>query len=406
VFDKLIGYLRHQTTTGVQLGELDAFRGWACLGVVFIHCIGNLGSDTPTGAAGSAVIWFLQQGGHGVDLFFFISGFLLFIKFGKAYYEGMPSPSVKAFYKRRFFRIAPAYYVNVALVMALWSLHYTHYYYFRWDARDILAHVTFLHNMSPTYSQSINPVLWTLAIEMQFYLVLPFIASWFYGRRWLIGATAILLASSAYKIWVIQMDASSGSQGINLALTPFNQLLWRLDQFAIGMCFANLWLYVTLREERPAFLTSRGFAGLLVVLGVCTVLGAFRLEMHYLDTYPMLAVISSPLASVGFGMLVFGTIYSGIIKDIIANRSIELVGIVSYSVYLWYYQVVVNLGLLFPWFDEPGYGSFLIRVALALPLSVAVGLLSYMAVERPFLKGKGIKQMLSPAPDQAQGVAP
>ncbi|HLB25235.1 MAG TPA: hypothetical protein VJM83_02780, partial [Nitrospirota bacterium] len=101
---------------------------------------------------------------------------------------------------------------------------------------------------------------------------------------------------------------------------------------------------------------------------------------------PQMAAAMSILLSAGFGMVVIGTIYAGTIKKVIANPFIEFVGIISYSVYLWHYPVRIFWEVFSPRLKEPGIAIFAERVLLIAPLSVALGLVSYLVFEKPFLK--------------------
>src|SRR3990172_1132780 len=94
---RINSYLRHQTTTGLQLREFDAFRGWACLAVLSGHIL--LYSIQNEYISMSKR--FIRFGGPGGHLFFFIRGFLLYLKWGKSYYENKPEPSARSYFKRR-----------------------------------------------------------------------------------------------------------------------------------------------------------------------------------------------------------------------------------------------------------------------------------------------------------------
>lgn len=394
-FSKINDLLRHQTTTGIQFRELDSFRGWACLGILFLHSVGPTGKpayySTQLGFIDKLVVWPFVQGWAGLDLFFFLSGFLLFIRYGKAYYEGRPAPSVAAFYKRRFFRIAPAYYANVVIMTAVWYLIFSKYVWFRFDATNLFTHFIFMHNLSPSYSQSINPVLWTLAIEAQFYLVLPLMAGWFYGRRWLVAAPLILAGCALYKLGVLLLnDAYGVNQYMNLAQPPLNQLAWRLDQFVIGICFANLWLYMHYHRKESAFFVNKMYASLLTVAGFAVIIGSFVVWEHFIVTTNRVWMVVPSMLCVGFGMLILGSLNTGVpFRWVIANPVIEFVGIISFSVYLWHYPVLMYLQFSKPYLTEPGIEIFITRAAYVLPLSLIVGLVSYLLFEKPFIRRSG-----------------
>jgi peptidoglycan/LPS O-acetylase OafA/YrhL len=152
---------------------LDGLRAIACLSVLFFHfrwlSSQNI-SVFPTKGPLAYVTAFFLFGNAGVILFFLLSGFLLFLPFAKALmFEESKWPSVRRFYLRRIFRILPAYYFSLILIVLFTHPEFLHLA--QW--RVILKFLTFLMNYGP--AQQINGVFWTLAVEFQFYLLLPLI---------------------------------------------------------------------------------------------------------------------------------------------------------------------------------------------------------------------------------------
>ena len=105
---------------------------------------------------------FVARGDMGVDLFFVISGYLIgSLLFGEVSKTG--TIRFRRFYLRRFLRLIPAY--TAAMILALWLLHGLH-------ADKIWANILYVNNFIPIDRQFM-PWCWSLAIEEQFYLVLP-----------------------------------------------------------------------------------------------------------------------------------------------------------------------------------------------------------------------------------------
>ncbi len=114
-----------------------------------------------------------QLGGWGVDCFFVLSGYLL----GRSYLEALMGlrsmPSIKLFWIRRFFRIWPLYAVAIIVSAGMKAIHGVHSV----SIYDVLAHLLFLQNFVPAYESAIwNQPLWTMAIDAQFYALLPLLA--------------------------------------------------------------------------------------------------------------------------------------------------------------------------------------------------------------------------------------
>src|SRR5581483_9804580 len=88
-------------------------------------------------------------------------------------------PSARTFYLRRAFRILPGYYVSLALLILL-----EHREYLQPDhLKDLALFLTFFMDTTPTTFQKINGPFWTLAIEAQFYMLLPLLAL---GFSWIV----------------------------------------------------------------------------------------------------------------------------------------------------------------------------------------------------------------------------
>lgn len=152
---------------------LDGLRAIACLSVLFFHfrwISSEYIQAFPTQGPLAYVTAFFLFGNAGVILFFLLSGFLLFLPFAKALlFEDTKWPSVRRFYVRRVFRILPVYYLS--LILFILFVHPEFLRLAQWSA--ILKFFTFLMNYN--LAQQINGVFWTLAIEFQFYLLLPLI---------------------------------------------------------------------------------------------------------------------------------------------------------------------------------------------------------------------------------------
>ena len=175
-----------------RIAPLDGMRGIAVAWVVAFHVYalrGKLGDPWVDLMASSRLLEPIIGAGYlGVDLFFLISGFLLALPWFLHASQGRPPPSTRGFYSRRVRRIVPAYYVQLVVLFALVLPLLRGFEYWRTDLYVYLlnaaAHALFLHNTTPLTSGSmeVNGALWTLAVEAQFYLLLPLLAPLFV--RW------------------------------------------------------------------------------------------------------------------------------------------------------------------------------------------------------------------------------
>ncbi|MGH2783132.1 MAG: acyltransferase family protein, partial [Thermoleophilaceae bacterium] len=230
----------------VYVPTFDAFRGAAVLAIVMYHLF--LRSEwVPDGALPRAL---LTSGFMSLDLLFLISGFVMFLPVAARGSLG----DLRAFAIRRVARIAPAYYISLLALIALWPLLTTGPVAgpSPWEPLPLLWHVLFLHNEAalayPAYFPGfgVNPALWTLSVEMIFYLLLAAVAGAYLRRPWL----GLALGIAITVVWRIALDPPDDH--FQNAFAPSDlHLIWKqfplfAVDFAAGMTAA--WALVRLRR--------------------------------------------------------------------------------------------------------------------------------------------------------------
>lgn len=143
----------------------DLFRAAAILAVIASHLFGYFGGSTDYRFVGDV----------GVNTFFVLSGFLLSEPYLRAtLHPSEPFPSMKTFWSRRFLRIYPLYALAVVTTAAPFLFARRHHGV---SISDIAAHLTMTHGFLTQYAQSaFNVPLWTMAVDAQFYILLPICA--------------------------------------------------------------------------------------------------------------------------------------------------------------------------------------------------------------------------------------
>src|SRR5436305_7298022 len=154
------------------IAVLDGARALACLSVIWYHIYQtprDLHIWDPQSSAHPLLNSFLYFGKYGVTLFFVLSGFLLFRPFAKALIFEKKWPSVRQYYVRRIFRIIPAYYASLILIVLLFQRQYLQPQHWQ----ELGLFFTFFMDSSQATFKQINAPFWTLAIEWKFYMLLP-----------------------------------------------------------------------------------------------------------------------------------------------------------------------------------------------------------------------------------------
>lgn len=206
-------------------GALDGLRAIAALMVVFYHCGVQL-------KLGGVVI----PGYSGVHLFFVLSGYLISRPFWSRLLAEQPLPSWRRYGARRFIRIYPTYFVALVVFVAMRFTGHLHPPSFA----DVLLHLLLVFNWGDVAQfLAINIAMWTLAIEAQFYVILPVaagLARKLAPGRGRAGALAIGFAFVLVG-WL--------SRWLEYRSTPPGELRFRLpfsflDLFATGMLVGYL----------------------------------------------------------------------------------------------------------------------------------------------------------------------
>ncbi len=163
------GDARSCSPATVHVPMLDVLRACAALMVFSYHCFTEFMAGSTSRIAPT-----LSHGDLGVHLFFALSGYLIYAALDKSFGDSSHNLSsvqkVAIFWAKRFFRIYPLYLVSLAAVVVL-SPSVRQYL----SLGDLASHIFGVHSFFRGYHGSINGVLWSLAIEIQFYIAAPFI---------------------------------------------------------------------------------------------------------------------------------------------------------------------------------------------------------------------------------------
>jgi peptidoglycan/LPS O-acetylase OafA/YrhL len=334
--------------------DIDGLRAVAVLGVVSYH------------------LGFVGGGFVGVDIFFVISGFLIARILIRELARGKPGTAILAnFYERRILRILPALVVMLVITYAAATL-----WLFPEDlkefGRSLQSVSVFISNMhfqrKTGYFDGAaeeKPLLhtWSLAVEEQFYLLFP-LALWMVWR-WR-GRVATFVACLAIAVVSLGYAESQVRSNPDIAFFSAPSRIWELLTGTL-LAIAN--------ERLP---NARVLREIMAVVGALLVAWAYA-GYSSATSFPGLGAVIPVLGSAL--LIAAGTNGQTLVSRALATPALVGIGLISYSVYLWHWPLIV--------FAKYRFGPLLEQYAslssvLLLAVSLLVGYFSWRFVEQPF----------------------
>jgi len=353
---------------------------------------GNSGRITP----------YLSAAFVGVDLLFVLSGFLLARSWLRPDAEGRSLHAVRSYIRRRFFRIAPAYYVCL-FVMLLFLCPYLiapQFVYSRVGAFILGAHLSFTQYLFPISSADygVNGSLGVLTTFVIFALVLPWAVSLFVRNRWLLTLPALTLCTlgwlylchhslgpvvNAYRGTVVQYGVDEPTIRSFLA----QQFPAYFVDFGLGIVVANLyWQFKTKTGAHRVlqYLAVEWMGTLYFALGWVIVFVSMSKIIQPSGLFP--DYLKNISVAVGFTLILVGAIAgSGWLQTLLGLAPLRFVGIIGYSIFLWHMPLIFLFNKYPPIAALPPEQRFG-RVLLLTTISVLIlSTLSYLFVEKPFI---------------------
>ncbi|MGH1360393.1 MAG: acyltransferase family protein [Burkholderiaceae bacterium] len=332
-----------------HLNNFDLLRLFAALQVVVFHTSTRF--DLSLGSWETLVNAF-----PGVPIFFVISGFLISTSYER-------SKSLYRYTRNRLLRILPALWMCLLLTAGTALT-------FGYDLLNLKGIAWFFAQMGGLiYTPgalrefgfgSYNGALWTIPVELQFYAVLP-VAYWLLSdngkrtRSLAIVAFAFLLVALIYQTHLASLDPALGeprwAKLLRYTFVPHFYL------FMVGVCLQRL------RAEESVLIKGKGLYWLIAYLAVVFTMPD-NVAVHVFKLI-MLAVATISIAYT----------LPGVPSRILGGNDI------SYGIYIYH-------GLIHNIFFELGYTGNWINGWQTVAITILVGIVSWVAIERPFIRRK------------------
>lgn len=366
------------TTSGRYIAEVDGLRFMAILPVLIQHLSERLqrysNVEWSSAIDNDPVAFMASRGTIGVFIFFAISGFILGLPFAKHHLQGGKKVQIGNYFWRRLTRLEPPYILWMSIFFIVLILKGGQSF------SELFPHfgasLLYIHNIVFTDYSIINPVAWSLEIEIQFYLLAPLLAYIFFRspspvlrRGLLIGSIAALLLAQHYFGW---------------ATLPYKlTLLWQLHYFLAGFLVADLFL----TEWKGANLNighwSWDIVAIVTFFAMC-----FSWST---DVDKRLVFISALILFLIAGFR--GRFFTQFLR----LPWIATIGGMCYTIYLIHLPLLEGLTRLTANIEVTSFFSvnLLVQMLLLFPIILAVSAVGFLLIEKPCMDKDWPKKMIN-----------
>lgn len=367
----LLDHLSRVTNSNRYIPEVDGLRFFSIMTVVLLHMGTHLKRSMDiqfaTPPSDTLIGWVSEKGGLGVDVFFAISGFILALPFINHYLKQGKKPKLDAYFTRRLTRLEPPYILTLIIFFVaqvqIGQLDFSA------ALPNFWASFFYLHNIIYDKMSIINPVAWSLEIEVQFYILAPLLFHSIFSIRKSIIRRIVII--SAVIILV----------GINFAFSEIiedlhlrKSLLAELHLFLIGVLLAD---YFIVSFDHQAKQQSYLFD----LLGGISIVMLFYLRNSFDFFFELVFTFSI--------ILLFLATFKGIFFNyFFRQKIIAVVGGMCYTIYLLHYPIIAFLTQItkqLQWSNSFTV-NFLIQLVLVLPVVLGISAIFFWGIEKPCMK--------------------
>lgn len=366
-FERLYRRLKRKTNSTSFIPQIDGLRFLAIMMVVLYHINIFVTVKAPFAFSQTpASYWWLygwlDSDRKGVFLFFIISGFILALPFAKAAFGHGKTVLLKEYYLRRLTRLEPPYFfVMIAcffgiLLMRGHEFASTFPHTFFGLLPRLLASLIYSHNIIFPKYLSLNPVAWSLEIEVQFYLTVPLLVKVFklksFQRR-LALILAVIFFICLQHVWRFKFDS----------------LYNYIQYFLLGFLLADLYL------NKVKFNFSFWLSGLFGFLSLVYVLFV-DLRPHNFNDFLF------PVAALSLYLTVLTDSFW---SKIFSIKWITSIGGMCYSIYLLHYNIIPLIGnkTIFYNISKSYPVTYVWHTLILLPIVLLISSAFYLLIERP-----------------------
>lgn len=359
-----------------NLPWIDALRGLAIFGVLAYHVV-IVVKDLPP-----PVKLIIEQGESGVQLFYLVSAFTLFWSMNNR--SQAESSPIFDFFVRRFFRIAPLFYCAIAYYILKDGIGPS---YWVDDGKsitipNIISHLTFTNGWNPYWINTLVPVGWSVAIEMPFYLLVPFLFKRIKSINQAVWLTFIAFIVSKFLSFILKKFPLVSDPNL-LKDFLYYWLPNQLPYFFLGIIFYFLIFDTWKNSEESNFPSALNYYR--KAMTPLVLLGLFMVGLSVTTT--LTVTVTSFFYGIGFVGLAFWLAHNSF--PLLVNQFWCYLGKISYSAYLIHIEIVELTKFLMPKalsalnLTLPPLINLIVLLGISLAGTMALSTLTYRYIEKP-----------------------
>jgi len=333
---------------------IDSLRGIAILLVILGH-VGNLLGSKINSFFPDFLTRFINNGHLGVQLFFVVSAFTLMLSYQNRKSE---ERATQKFFIRRYFRIAPMYYLGILYFtfQAFLGFDFSNLHWENLSIPNMVSNLLFIHGFIPSYINNYVPGGWSITVEFTFYFILPFLCTKITSLNRAIVFTLFSLLFSTFIQYILKGTYFDSNNYLDLFF--FNQL----PVFALGI----LAYWIITNKDDVIKTSTLAFLAFTVFIYI------------YIENVPYNFVYS-----LIYFLLIL--ILSKKSYHVLSNKVLAHIGKVSFSMYIVHFVVMSNHNKWLFWLDindtKSAYLSFIFTFGILFAVSYIISYFTYKYIE-------------------------
>ncbi|MDD2250509.1 MAG: acyltransferase [Tissierellia bacterium] len=357
--------LKRPIQSGSFIPEIDGLRFLAILSVCLLHLNNFYGRSINynyyEGVRDvNSWSWFINRSGLGVEIFFAISGFIIALPFLKHYLTNDKKPSIKAYFIRRLTRLEIPFLLSCIIFYSAYI--YNNDQNLLEGLGHFFAAITYTHVFFYGEWAPFNPVTWSLEVEIQFYLLAPWLIQFMLRSSKNIVRVFVFLCLFFIPL-ILKYHFYEALKTYHLHMS----ILIFLPYFLIGILVAFLFI------KHQSFFKNRSF--IWDVIGLSSIYFLFYYAWNPNQLYFCVCVFLLFLAS-----------FKGHLLNYFFTRQvIYTIGGMCYTLYLLHYPLIHLIGR-FTYrlsIGDDHIANYLIQAIIILPIIFSISSIYFLLIEKP-----------------------